>query len=101
MIEMLVGRGYQVTVFDEKVELARLIGANKSFLESVIPHIALLMRPSIAEVVDQSEVVVLANDSGAFNQVRQLIREDQVLVDLVGMAKGEEKQRGVYEGICW
>lgn len=101
MVEMLVGRGFQVTVFDEKVELSRLIGANKSYIESVIPHIALLMRPSIAEVVDQSEVVVLANNSGAFSQVPQLMREGQVLVDLVGMAKGEETRRGDYEGICW
>jgi GDP-mannose 6-dehydrogenase len=101
MVETLVGRGYQVTVFDDKVELSRLVGANKSYIESVIPHIALLMRPSIDEVVDQSDVIVLANNSGAFSQVSQLIREDQVLVDLVGMAKSEQTQRGVYEGICW
>lgn len=101
MIETLVGRGYQVTVYDEKVELSRLIGANKSFIESVIPHIALLMRPTIEEVVDQSDVVVLANGSSAFKQVPDIIRDDQVLIDLVGMAKGEESRRGNYEGICW
>ena len=101
MVEMLVGRGYHLAVYDEKVELSKLVGANKSYIESVIPHIALLMRPSVAEVVDQSDVVVLANGSSAFSEVPQLIREDQVLVDLVGIAKGDKSQRGEYEGICW
>jgi GDP-mannose 6-dehydrogenase len=101
MVEMLVGRGYHVSVYDEKVELSRLIGANKSYIESVIPHIALLMRRTIEEVVDQSEVVVLANNSVTFDEVPKLIREDQLLVDLVGMAKCEETRRGAYEGICW
>jgi GDP-mannose 6-dehydrogenase len=101
LVEMLVGRGYQVAVYDEKVELSRLIGANKSYLESVIPHIALLMRSSIADVVEQSDVVVLANGSSVFQEVPALLREDQVLVDLVGMAKDEPTRRGVYEGICW
>jgi GDP-mannose 6-dehydrogenase len=101
LVETLVGRGYQVSVYDEKVEPHRLIGANKTFLERELPHIASLMRPSIDAVVAQSEVVVVANSSAAFRQALQLIREDQVLIDLVGVGRGNGDIRGVYEGICW
>ncbi len=101
LIETLVGRGYQVCVYDERVQLSQLIGANQSFLEREIPHIASLMRSSIDEVVTQSEVVVVANASATFGQVSQMIREDQILIDLVGTTMINENMRGKYEGICW
>lgn len=101
LIETLVGRGYQVSVYDEKVQLSRLVGANKSFLERELPHIATLMCSSVEEVVAQAEVVVIANNSAVFRQALPLIREDQVLIDLVGIAGGSGDIRGVYEGICW
>lgn len=101
LIETLVGRGYQVRVFDEQVELGNLIGSNRAFLERVIPHIASLMRGSLAQVLEESEVVVVANDSPTWYQVPRLMREDQVLIDLVGIDKWHADTRGAYDGICW
>jgi GDP-mannose 6-dehydrogenase len=101
LVETLVGRGYQVRIYDEQVELSRLIGANKTFLEGEIPHIASLMLPSIEAVVAQSEVVVIANSSPSFRHVPELIQPHQVLIDLVGVAKSNGNMRGHYEGICW
>ena len=101
LVETLIGRGYQVRVYDEKVEPDKLIGANKSFLERELPHIATLMRSSIHDVVSEAEVVVVANGSPAFRQVPALIREDQVLVDLVGATRVNGELQGGYEGIGW
>ena len=101
LIETLVGRGYEVFIYDELVDPARLIGANRAFLERELPHIASLMRSSIEEVIREAEVVVIANGSTAFGQVPQWLREDQILIDLVGIAKGDAQMRGKYEGICW
>jgi GDP-mannose 6-dehydrogenase len=69
LIATSVGRGYQVNVYDEKVELVKLIGANGSFLERELPHVASLMRSSLAEVLAQAEVVIGSNRSAAFRQV--------------------------------
>lgn len=63
LIETLIGRGYQVQVYDETVRPERLIGANKAFLERELPHIASIMRSSIDEVLQEVEVVVIANAS--------------------------------------
>ena len=101
LVETLVGRGYQVRVYDEKVEPERLVGANKFFLERELPHIASLMCSSINEVIAKAETVVVANSSAAFRQIPRLISEDQVLIDLVGIARGNGDIRGTYEGICW
>jgi GDP-mannose 6-dehydrogenase len=101
LIETLVGRGYRVTVFDETVELPKLIGANKTYLETELPHIATLARGSVEEVVADSEVIVVANGGKTFRHVGSLIRDNQVLIDLVGVAKGNGQVRGTYDGICW
>jgi GDP-mannose 6-dehydrogenase len=101
LIETLVGRGYQVSIYDEQVELSRLVGANKSFLEQENPHIASLLRPSIEEVVSNTDVIVVANGSAAFAQVPDMLKNQQVLVDLVGIARSTKEMRGKYEGICW
>ncbi len=84
LIETLVGRGYKVTVYDETVELPKLIGANRSYIEEALPHIATLMRPSLDEVIAESEVIVVANGGKAFRDVAANLGPDQVLIDLVG-----------------
>lgn len=101
LIETLVGRGYQVRVYDEHVVPERLIGANKSFLERELPHIASLMCTSVSDLVSQVGVVVIVNDSPAFRQVLQMLDVDQILIDLVGIGKHSGERRGSYESICW
>ena len=101
LIETLVGRGYHVSIYDEHVDPSRLIGENKASLERELPHIAALMRSSIDEVVNEAEVVVVANGSAAFRRVPSLLRPGQVLVDLVGVARGDGQAGADYDGICW
>src|SRR6202022_2593591 len=66
LVEALVGKGYQVRIFDEKIDLANLTGANKSFLEQELPHIATLMCTSLGEAIAQSEVIVIGNNDKGF-----------------------------------
>ena len=88
LVETLVGRGYQVRVYDEQVKPERLVGANKAYLDRELPHIASLMCSSVEEVVAMAEVVVIANGTAAFRRVPGLLRADQILIDLVGLTAG-------------
>ena len=101
LIETLVGRGYGVAIYDGHVEPQRLIGANKASLERELPHIAALMRSSIDEVVAESEVIVIANGSPEFRNVRHMVTNGQVVVDLTGIAKTNGRTDGAYAGLCW
>lgn len=101
LAETLLGRGYQIKIFDDQVQLSRLVGANKNFLEKELPHIASLMCASIQELVELSEVVVITNGSKSFRDVPSLMRPDQVLFDLVGIANRKDNLQSRYEGICW
>lgn len=101
LVERLVGKGYSVRIYDENVELGRLFGTNKAFLERVVPHITSLVCTSLDELLAWAEVVVVAHGAAAFRHVLPLIRPDQKLVDLVGVVTDTEQIRGDYEGICW
>jgi len=64
--ETLVSEGYQVNTDDENVDPDRRISANKGFLGRELPHIALLMRLSIDNIIEEPGAAVMANGSAAF-----------------------------------
>jgi GDP-mannose 6-dehydrogenase len=99
LVETLVGRGYQVGVYDDLVDPARLTGANKSFLEREIPHVAALMRPSIEAVITEADVIVVANRSDAFRGAETFLRPQQTLIDLVGIVERGVIPRAVREAV--
>lgn len=101
LIETLVGKGYQVKLYDGAIRVDELIGANKTFLYSEIPHITSLLANSMDEALNDSEVIVLANNSPAFAGLIEKIAPEQTLIDLVGQHKVNGNLRGKYEGICW
>jgi GDP-mannose 6-dehydrogenase len=101
LAETLLGRGYQIHIFDEKLNLSKLVGANKFYLEKELPHIASLLSPSIEELIAVSQVVVITNGSKSFRFVQNLLHNEQILIDLVGIAKNVDGSLISYEGICW
>jgi GDP-mannose 6-dehydrogenase len=101
LIELLIGKGYQVKIYDKNVSLARLHGANRAYIEREIPHIASLMCDSIEEAVVDSEVIVIGNKSPEFQQILDRVRDDQAIIDLVRISKAIEHLDARYRGICW
>lgn len=88
-------------IYDEEVELGRLVGTNKAFLEREIPHIASLMCSSLEELLDRVDVVVVTQGGAPFRRVLPLIQEDQTLIDLAGITRNDVDIRAAYEAICW
>jgi GDP-mannose 6-dehydrogenase len=68
LIETLLGKGYKIAIYDEEVSLAKLHGANKKHLEENIPHISSLMRPSIQEVIEHSDIVVVCKKQNSIKK---------------------------------
>jgi len=101
LIEHLVGKGYQVKVYDKNVSLAKLHGANRAYIEHEIPHISQLMSESIEDVITQSDVVVLGNKSEGDSNISEMLREDHKVIDLVRIKSGRDKFNGNYQGIGW
>jgi GDP-mannose 6-dehydrogenase len=101
LIERLIGKGYQVKLYDRNVSLARLYGANKAYIESEIPHIATLMCSNMEDVLTESEVIVIGNKDQAFVDVLQQLHPHQVVIDLVRIDDNVTGLNGQYRGISW
>ncbi len=101
LIETLIGKGHHVSIYDREVSLARLIGANKAYIEHTIPHISGLMKPTVDDALDGSEVVVVAKKSSEFEDAIKRGHEDKCVVDLVSMFDSGEQKGRAYEGMCW
>jgi GDP-mannose 6-dehydrogenase len=99
--ERLIGKGYDLRIYDPDVHLSRLLGANKRYIEHSIPHIGNLMSGDCAAVIDHAEVLIVGLAS------RDLVplivgraRPDQIVVDLVGLPRAE-LNAAQYHGVCW
>jgi GDP-mannose 6-dehydrogenase len=100
LVERLIGKGVQLAIYDGHVSKARLIGANREYIEHEIPHIWELMRGSVDEVVEFGDVVVIGNGTPEFRRIESSLRDGQVVVDLV-RAFGARTSDGTYQGVAW
>lgn len=101
LAEKLLGKGYKLKIYDPNVSLSRIIGANKQYIENVLPHLADLLVTDLDEAVAESDVLVIGNRNAAFTQVLDQLRPDQHVIDLVRMKSQGELPTTGYEGICW
>lgn len=98
--ERLLGKGYDLRIYDRNVNIASLVGANRDFILNRIPHISRLMVDGIDAVLDHAQTVVIGNQDPEFGSVPQRLRDDQVLVDFVRVTS-RRSEAGKYDGICW
>ena len=101
MAEHLIGKGMNLKIFDSEVNLSRISGANRRYIETTIPHIGSLMKERCEEVIEGSEVVVVGlPDKPVMEILYSKCRADHIILDLVGIVD-ESKIPGKYYGLCW
>jgi GDP-mannose 6-dehydrogenase len=100
VVERLLGKGFDITIYDGNVNLARLTGANREFILSQVPHIAQLMVSSMQDVLEVAEIIVVGNDDSEFKSVVDRLRPGQHVIDLVGVFEMRTKEERV-DGIGW
>lgn len=101
LAEVLLGKGYELRIYDKNVSLARLVGANKEYINHQIPHLSSLLCETIDEVLDRSDVIVVGNAAPEFSDALKKTRPEQLIVDLVRVKTDRTEIPGRYEGICW
>jgi GDP-mannose 6-dehydrogenase len=102
LIEMLIGKGHDVAIFDEDVSLARVYGSNRAYIDQTIPHISRLMRSSLEEAIADSDVVVVAKRSPVVERWLMHADNGKHIIDLVrAMPQPPDQNEQRYDGICW
>jgi GDP-mannose 6-dehydrogenase len=100
LTERLIGKGYEVKVYDRNVSLACIHGANRDYILNKIPHLSRLMVPTIDEVLGHAQTIVIGNGAAEFSDVPRRIGEGQTVIDFVRVSDSRTVA-GVYEGLCW
>lgn len=101
LAERLLGKGFEISIFDRYVKLSRLLGKNREFIEQEIPHLDRLLHEDPEAVLRSAEVIVVGH---ADAQARRLIAsqaQGRRIVDLAGYADLRTIEGADYEGICW
>jgi GDP-mannose 6-dehydrogenase len=101
LVERLIGRGYSLAIYDRNVHLARLVGANRAYIEEVIPHIGDLLSDDLAATVAHGGLVLIGNPAPEFKDLPALMRPDQRLLDLVRVPGLREALGERYDGVNW
>jgi len=98
--ERLLGKGYDIQIYDENVELARLTGTNRDFLLNHIPHISNLLVNDIDQVLEHGETIIVGNSAAEFAAIIEGMGDDKHIIDLVRISKVLPQERN-YDGIAW
>lgn len=100
LIEILIGKGYDLKLYDRNVFLSKLIGANKEYITEKIPHISTLMVDTLDELLSDREVIIIGNREKEFERILTDTRIDQKIFDLVRIGDLSNVREN-YEGISW
>ena len=101
VIERLIGKGYDIRLYDRNVNIASLTGANREYILNSIPHISKLMMATMDGVLEHGDTIVIGNADPEFKSVLARLRPGQIVVDLVRITEKYQGSDLNYEGICW
>ena len=101
LAEALLGKGVSLKIYDKNVSLAKLVGANKEYIENQIPHLSSLLCNTIDEVIAGSELIVVGNQAPEFSEALTQCRADQIILDLVRLPIYGTALKADYRGLCW
>lgn len=99
VVESLLGKGFELRIYDKNVKLSEITGTNKDFIMAKIPHLQHFVYDDLDKVVTESDVLVVTNKEPEFEDLLQKY-PGKIIVDLVRAWK-EVDYEGNYEGISW
>jgi GDP-mannose 6-dehydrogenase len=99
LAEFLIGKGYDLKIYDRNVEYARINGANKDYINTRIPHVSSLLSSDLPGMVNEADIVILGNHDEMFEGVVAGLPQGKRVLDLVGFMKTRSTSN--LEGICW
>ena len=101
VIETLLGKGYEIKIYDKNVSLAQLTGANKDYIMKRIPFISRFIKDDIKELLNVSDVIVIVNNEPEFKKYINDVDKEKIIYDLINVDYIDKSKFKNYEGICW
>lgn len=100
LVETLLGKGYEVKIFDKNVYLSNLIGTNKAYIDQHIPHLSRLMVGEIGSLLDQVDLIVINNREKEYIEFLEAVPASMRILDMVRLPESI-RGRSNCIGINW
>ena len=100
VVETLLGKGYEVKIYDKNIHLSNLTGTNKVYIDHHIPHLSKLMVADINELGKDVDVIVINNKEKEYLEVLETTADSTVIVDMVRLPESMRSKNN-YVGINW
>ena len=97
LVEKLLGKGYQVNIYDENVNLTNITGTNKEYIDLHIPHLSEIISGDLEKVVDNAEVIVITQNNSKFT----LLSEKYPSKQIIDFVRIKENTPSNTDGLCW
>ena len=99
IVENLHGKGYPLKIFDKHFCFNDLIGANRDYLLSIIPHLSYFLEDDLSQLISWADVVVISQrlQPELWGEIHW--RENQSILDLIGIP--ELQNIPGYQGLYW
>jgi GDP-mannose 6-dehydrogenase len=101
LAERMLGKGFELAIFDRFVKISRLLGKNKEFIEQEIPHLDKLLRDTPEAALHDAEIIVIGHADAEARQAIVSRAKGRRIIDLSGYAELRDAPGVQYEGICW
>lgn len=102
LAERLIGKGFDLKIFDSNVTLSRLVGANHAYISERLPHIDQLLVDDIDVVLDHGDVLIVGSGASEVIEALTRCRTDQLIIDLVRLPDAEQRRgHDDYRGVAW
>lgn len=101
LAEKLLGKGFDLAIYDKFVKIARLLGKNKEYIDREIPHLDKLLHETPDAALARAEIVVVGHADAETRQRIIAVAKHARVVDLNGYADLRDAGFAQYEGICW
>jgi GDP-mannose 6-dehydrogenase len=100
LIEVLLGRGFDIAIYDENVQLAKLTGKNKEYIESRIPHLSKFLVDDLNFLIEESDVIIVCNKETVFvDKLRKIT--GKTIIDMIKIDDDVIIRNNNYKGINW
>lgn len=98
--QTLLGRGYQVRIYDPQLNLSRLVGRNKRVIDEKMPHLASLLHGDLATAIARQGLVVAAQKCATLADLAKCVTPRHQVLDVNGWPELRNLP-AKYEGFCW
>jgi GDP-mannose 6-dehydrogenase len=99
LAEGLLGKGYNLKIYDKYINLSFLTGTNKNYIEQHLPHLSQMLQDDFADVIQESEMIIIAHKPDP-DEIQLLRGFRGIIVDLVKLSQ-DSLQASTIEGISW